>query len=84
MTTTARRNRDTVRRYIEDAWNEADLDLVEALVATDAPHHDPTLSDRPAGPAGNSRLPLGAGAGLLSLPPRSAYNCPGYGLDLPR
>lgn len=55
MTTTARRNRDTVRRYIEDAWNEADLDLVEALVAADAPHHDPTLSDRPAGPAGRKR-----------------------------
>ncbi|MBX0297940.1 ester cyclase [Haloarcula nitratireducens] len=55
MVTTTRENKDVVRHYIEDAWNEAALDLVEDLIAAEAPHHDPTLSDRPDGPAGRKQ-----------------------------
>lgn len=55
MATTAQDNKDVVRRYIEEAWNEADLDLVDDLVAADAPMHDPTLSERVAGPDGRKR-----------------------------
>lgn len=51
MATTTQDNKDVVRQYIEDAWNEAELDLVDDFVASDAEHHDPTLSERPTGPA---------------------------------
>lgn len=52
MATTAGENKDVVRRYLEDGWNEAAHELVAELVVPEAPHHDPTLSDRPDGPAG--------------------------------
>lgn len=55
MATTAQENKDVVRKYIEDAWNEVALDLVDELVAAEAPHHDPTLSERPDGPAGRKQ-----------------------------
>jgi steroid delta-isomerase-like uncharacterized protein len=55
MATTAKENKDIVRHYIEDAWNEANLDLIDKPVAADAPHHDQTLSERPDGPAGREQ-----------------------------
>jgi steroid delta-isomerase-like uncharacterized protein len=55
MALPAQDNKDVVRQFIEDAWNDADLDLVDALVSADAPHHDPTLPERSAGPAGRKQ-----------------------------
>jgi steroid delta-isomerase-like uncharacterized protein len=55
MTTTTQRNKDTVRKYIQDAWNEAALDLVEELVTADAPYHEPVLSEAPDGPDARKR-----------------------------
>jgi len=55
MATTEQANKELVRRFVEDAWSDGDLDLVEELVASDAVYHDPTLPDRPRGPDGSKQ-----------------------------
>lgn len=55
MATTTRENEEIVRRFF-DAWNEADFEAIEELVADDAEHHDPAdPPDVPAGPEGEKR-----------------------------
>lgn len=43
-TTTSEHNKDVVRRYYEEAFNEERLDLLDELVAANVINHDP-LSD---------------------------------------
>lgn len=52
MSSAQERNREVVRRFIEEGWNEADFEVVEELVAADGVTHDPTLGDLPEGPEG--------------------------------
>lgn len=56
MATTAQRNKAVVRRFV-DAWNEADLAVIDEIVAPDAEHHDPMdPPDLRPGPAGEKQL----------------------------
>jgi steroid delta-isomerase-like uncharacterized protein len=56
MATTTQRNKEIVHRFI-DAWNEADFEVIDDLVAADARHHDPMdPPDLPRGLAGEKRL----------------------------
>lgn len=56
MATTTRQNKEIVRRFL-NAWNDGDLERIDAIVADDAEHHDPTdPPDLPPGPAGEKRL----------------------------
>jgi steroid delta-isomerase-like uncharacterized protein len=55
MTTLEENNREVVRRFVEEGWNEADFEVVEKLVAADGVTHDPTLGDLPNGPEGAKR-----------------------------
>ena len=50
MATTTQDAKEVVRRSIEEAWNEEDLELVDELVASDGVQHDPTLPDLSEGP----------------------------------
>lgn len=50
MATTTQDSKEVVRRSIEEAWNEEDIELVDELVAPDGVQHDPTLPDLPRGP----------------------------------
>jgi steroid delta-isomerase-like uncharacterized protein len=57
MTASAQENKAVVRRFLEEAWNERNFDLIDELVAPDARHHDPTdPPDLPPGPEGEKQL----------------------------
>lgn len=56
MATTDQDNKAVVRRFF-DAWNEADFEAIDELVAADAEHHDPMdPPDLPPGPEGEKQL----------------------------
>lgn len=56
MPTRVQENEAVVRRFFE-AWNEADFDAVEEVVAADAEHHNPMdPPDLPPGPEGEIQL----------------------------
>lgn len=56
MTPQRQTNVELVRRFVE-AWNEADFETIDELVAADAEHHDPTdPPDLPPGPEGEKQL----------------------------
>jgi steroid delta-isomerase-like uncharacterized protein len=44
-------NKAVVRRFIEEAWNNGNLDVVDELVAADHIDHDPARADAASGPA---------------------------------
>jgi steroid delta-isomerase-like uncharacterized protein len=44
-------NKAVVRRFIEEAWNNGDLTVVDELIADDHVDHDPARADAPSGPA---------------------------------
>lgn len=56
MAATDQDNKAVVRRFF-DAWNDADFEVIEEVVATDAAHHDPMdPPDLPSGPEGEKQL----------------------------
>lgn len=56
MATTRQQNKAIVRRFF-GAWNSADFEAIDNLVADDAEHHDPMdPPDLPPGPAGEKQL----------------------------
>jgi steroid delta-isomerase-like uncharacterized protein len=44
-------NKAVVRRFIEEAWNNGDLAVVDELIADDHVDNDPARADAPSGPA---------------------------------
>lgn len=56
MATTTQQNKDVARQFF-DAWNEANFDVIDEVVAADAEHHDPMdPPDLPTGPEGEKQL----------------------------
>ena len=56
MATTPQQNKAIARRFF-GAWNTADFEAIEILVADDAEHHDPVdPPDSPPDPAGEKQL----------------------------
>ena len=56
MATTDKDKKAVVHRFF-DAWNEADFEVIEEVIATDAEHHDPMdPPGLPAGPEGEKQL----------------------------
>ena len=55
MATTDQDNEAVVRQFF-DAWNEADLDVVDDVVAADAEQHNPQEPPVPPGPEGEKQL----------------------------
>lgn len=56
MATSTRQNKAVVRQFV-DAWNEADFEVIDEIVAAEAEHHDPMdPPDLPTGPAGEKQL----------------------------
>jgi steroid delta-isomerase-like uncharacterized protein len=49
-------NKAIVRRWYEDLFNGANLDVADEIVTPDHAHHDPTLPDIPSGPEGQRQL----------------------------
>ncbi len=48
----AQRNKDVVRRVIEELFNQGDLDVVGDLIAPDYVNHDPNMPEDTRGPEG--------------------------------
>jgi steroid delta-isomerase-like uncharacterized protein len=44
-------NKAVVRRFIEEAWNNGNLEVVDELISPDHVDHDPARADAPQGPA---------------------------------
>jgi steroid delta-isomerase-like uncharacterized protein len=44
-------NKAVVRRFIDEAWNNGNLDVVDELISADHVDHDPARADAPSGPA---------------------------------
>lgn len=55
MATTDQDNKAIVRQFF-DAWNDADFDVIEDVVASDAESHNPFEPPVPAGPEGEKQL----------------------------
>ena len=49
-------NRKLARRYVEQVWNEGDVDVLEKIVTPDYVHHDPSMQEFGSGVEGFKRL----------------------------
>jgi steroid delta-isomerase-like uncharacterized protein len=45
-------NKAVVRRFIEEAWNNGNLEVIDELVTDEHVDHDPTRTGTPGGPEG--------------------------------
>lgn len=45
-------NKAVLRRFIEEVWNEGNLDVIDELIAADHVDHDPARAGAPGGPTG--------------------------------
>lgn len=64
---TIEQNKNLIRRYFEEAWNQGGLDVLDEIVAQGYVNHDPFVPGLPAGPDGLKPIMAGFRAAFPDL-----------------